>query len=172
MTLAGECHFAGEYTTGFFFLLARTGQRTDGGGNHRAVIISVELLAAGVQQAAVVVLQDREELAEFPGVPDAEAVEGLDHDRIDLASLDGLQEPLEIGPLVGFVPDSWSSSQWSMRMLGTLDVFPLPKRVLGIGGTSQITDCGHWAISLSIGSIITRANVLANAVSDDLKWPP
>ena len=37
-------------------------KRADGAGNDRSVIVGVELLAAGVQQAAIVVFQDEKNL--------------------------------------------------------------------------------------------------------------
>ena len=153
VALAGERYFAGEYTTGLFFLFTRTCQRTDGGGNHRAIVVAVELLAAGIEQATVVVFEDREELAKLPSVPNPKSVERLDDNGIDLIRLDSVQEALKIAPLVGFIPRFVVFKPMVDANFGTLDVFPLAKRVLGIGGTAEITDCGHWAKSLSIGPL-------------------
>jgi hypothetical protein len=40
----------------------------------------------------------------FPGIPNAESVEGLNDNRLDLPGLDAAQEALEVGPLVGLIP--------------------------------------------------------------------
>ncbi len=50
------------------------------------------------------VFQDGEKLAQFPGIPDTEAVKGLNDNGLDLSGLDAAQEALEVGPLVGLVP--------------------------------------------------------------------
>ena len=42
---------------------------------------------------------------------------------------------------------------------GTLDVFPLPERVLGIGGAAEIADCRHGASPSRWSSIVISGNV-------------
>ena len=93
------------------------------------------------------VLQDGEELAQFPGIPDAEAVKGLDHDGFDLAGLNGAQEALEVGPLVGPVPAFVVLQPLVDLDAGSLDRLALAERVLGVGRASEIGDGGHSLLS-------------------------
>ena len=120
----------------------------------RSIVVGVELLAAGVQQATVVVFQNREELAEFPGVPDAKTVKGLNNDRIHLPRLDGPQEPLESRAFIGAVAAFVIFQPVVDGDTGSYDVFALAKRVLFIGATSQIRHGRHDVCSLGVSSTL------------------
>lgn len=143
LPLAGEGQLAGQHSVGLLALLPRTGQRAHRGADHRSIVVGVELFAAGVQQPAVMVLQNREERAELVGVPNAEAVKRLDHDGIDLPGLDGTQEALEVGALVGLVPALMVLKPLVDLESQTLDRFTLAERVLFVSAATQVGNGKH-----------------------------
>ena len=146
LALAGQRHLAGQHASSFLPLLPARRERTDGAGQDRGVVLGVKLLASGIQEAAIVVTQDREELAHFVGVLDTETVQGLHHNGLNLPSLDGTQETLKIGALVGLVSALVVLKPLVDLEAGSLDFFTLAQRVLLVRTTAKVRNGGHgWS---------------------------
>jgi hypothetical protein len=101
-----------------------------------------------------VVFEDGEKLAEFPGVPNAKAVKGLNDNRLDLPGLDAAQEALEVGPLVGLVPAFVVLKPLVDFQAGSLNGFALAERVLFVGAASQVRNGRHDVCSPGVVSTL------------------